>query len=103
MNVAGATAGGAQYPALVRRALPSIVFALLAAGPTVLAFFSGGYFDAPRAAAAAVAWALVLALALAGPAPAAREHSRPGGGSGARRPRRLDGDLARLGSARASR
>ncbi len=53
----------------MRRALPPVAFALLAAGPTALAFFSGGYFDAPRAAAAAVAWALVFALAVAGPVP----------------------------------
>jgi O-antigen ligase len=31
------------------------------AGPAVLAFFSGGYFDGPRALAGIVAWALVLA------------------------------------------
>jgi len=43
--------------------------AVLLAGPTVLAFFAGGYFDGPRAIAAAVAWALVLLLAVAGPLP----------------------------------
>jgi hypothetical protein len=37
---------------------------LALAGPTVLAFFSGGYFDTARLAAALVAWALVLAAAL---------------------------------------
>ena len=40
----------------------------LLVGPTVLAFFAGGYFDGPRATAAAIAWALVLLLAVAGPA-----------------------------------
>ena len=46
-NVAGAAAGGARIPcARVRRARSRLIaFALLAAGPTVLAFFSGGYFD----------------------------------------------------------
>ena len=39
---------------------------VLLAGPTVLAFFAGGYFDEPRAWAGAGAWLLVaLALALA--------------------------------------
>src|SRR4051812_32721046 len=42
---------------------------LLLAGPTVLAFFAGGYFDGARVVAAAIAWGLVLALALFGPLP----------------------------------
>lgn len=50
--------------------------AALLAGPTVLAFFAGGYFDGPRAIAAAVAWAVVLLLAAAGPLPL--PASRPG-------------------------
>ena len=37
---------------------------VLLAGPTVLAFFSGGYFDAPRAWAGLAAW-LLVAVALA--------------------------------------
>jgi hypothetical protein len=44
--------------------------------PTVLAFFSGGYFAEPRLIAAIVMWALVLALVVAGIAPLPR--SRPG-------------------------
>jgi O-antigen ligase/polysaccharide polymerase Wzy-like membrane protein len=43
--------------------------ATLLVGPTALAFFSGGYFDGPRATAAVIAWALVLLLAIAGPLP----------------------------------
>jgi O-Antigen ligase len=43
--------------------------AVLLAGPTLLAFFSGGYFDAPRLVAAIVAWALVAVVALASPTP----------------------------------
>jgi hypothetical protein len=43
--------------------------AVLLAGPTVLAFFAGGYFDGPRATAAAIAWGVVLLLAVAGPVP----------------------------------
>jgi hypothetical protein len=43
--------------------------ATLLVGPTVLAFFAGGYFDGPRATAAAIAWAVVLLLAVAGPLP----------------------------------
>ena len=48
---------------------------VLLAGPTVLAFFSGGYFAQPRLIAAIVAWALVLALAAAGPAPLPRSRA----------------------------
>ena len=43
--------------------------AILFAGPTALAFFSGGYFEDPRLVAGMVAWALVLVVALAGPRP----------------------------------
>ena len=43
--------------------------AVLLAGPTALAFFSGGYFDGPRAWAGLVAWALVAVAVLAAPAP----------------------------------
>jgi O-Antigen ligase len=53
----------------MRRALLVPATAVLLAGPAVLAFFTGGYFDGPRAAAAAAAWALVLVLAVAGPLP----------------------------------
>ena len=38
----------------------------LIAGPTLLAFFSGGFFDRPRIAAAMVAWGLVALAALLG-------------------------------------
>jgi hypothetical protein len=60
----------------MRRALVLLGTGLLLVGPSVLAFFAGGYFDAPRLVAAATAWALVLLLALAGPLPLPR--SRPG-------------------------
>jgi len=56
----------------MRRAVPTVAAACLLGGPTVLAFFSGGYYAGPRLIAALVAWALVLALALAGPAPLPR-------------------------------
>jgi O-Antigen ligase len=39
---------------------------VLLAGPTVLAFFTGGYFDEPRAWAGLVAWLLVAVAALLG-------------------------------------
>src|SRR5271155_2941780 len=39
---------------------------VLLAGPVVLAFFSGGYFDGPREWAGLVAWALVAVSVLAG-------------------------------------
>jgi hypothetical protein len=56
----------------MRRAVPAVAAVPLLAGPTALAFFSGGYFAEPRLIAAIVAWALVLALAVAGPAPLPR-------------------------------
>ena len=46
--------------------------ACLLAGPTILAFFSGGFFAEPRLIAAIVAWALVLALAIIGDPPLPR-------------------------------
>ena len=46
--------------------------AALVAGPTVLAFFAGGYFDEPRAWAGAVAWLLVAVALLAGERPLPR-------------------------------
>jgi O-Antigen ligase len=51
----------------MRRAVPAVAAACLLAGPTVLAFFSGGYFARPRLAGALVAWTLVLALSLISP------------------------------------
>jgi O-Antigen ligase len=44
--------------------------------PTVLAFFSGGFFDKPRLAGAGFVWALVVAVAILSPRPL--PHSRPG-------------------------
>ncbi|MFL5837863.1 MAG: O-antigen ligase family protein [Solirubrobacteraceae bacterium] len=42
---------------------------VLLAGPTAIAFFSGGFFDEPREAAGMGAWALVLAAAVVSPRP----------------------------------
>ena len=53
--------------------------AVLFAGPTALAFFSGGYFAEPRLLAAIVAWTLVLAFAVAG-----RRRCRAAGRAGSR-------------------
>ena len=53
----------------MRRHLLSLATAVLLLGPTVLAFFAGGYFDLPRAVAGAVAWGVVLLLAAGGPLP----------------------------------
>ena len=52
-----------------RRAVTVPALAVLLAGPTALAFFSGGYFDEPRLVAALVAWVLVAVVALASPRP----------------------------------
>jgi O-Antigen ligase len=53
----------------VRRAVTLLATGVVLAGPTALAFFSGGYFDEPRLVAAIVAWALVLVAAVASPCP----------------------------------
>jgi len=42
---------------------------VLLAGPTAIAFFSGGFFDEPREVAGIGAWALVLAAAVVSPRP----------------------------------
>jgi len=47
--------------------------AALLAGPTVLAFFSGGYFDRPRLVGALVCWSLVALAALLSHAPLPRD------------------------------
>src|SRR5437868_3192697 len=44
---------------------PPVTASLLAAGPALLAFWAGGYFEGPRLVAAIVAWLAVLILALA--------------------------------------
>ncbi|HEY1509485.1 MAG TPA: O-antigen ligase family protein [Solirubrobacteraceae bacterium] len=51
----------------MRTALLSGARTALLAGPTVLAFFSGGYFDGPRAWAGLIAWALVAIALVAAP------------------------------------
>src|SRR3954451_21956917 len=56
-----------RLPALMRARslLLTIARVLLLAGPTVIAFFAGGYFDEPRAWAGLIAWLLVaVAVAL---------------------------------------
>ena len=53
----------------MRRAVLLIAAAILLSGSTVLAFFSGGYFEDPRLVGALVAWGLVLVVALIGPRP----------------------------------
>jgi hypothetical protein len=45
---------------------------VLLAGPTLLAFFSGGYFDEPRAWAGLIAWILVVVALIAVPSPLPR-------------------------------
>jgi hypothetical protein len=56
----------------MRRAVLLTAAGVLLAGPTALAFFSGGYFDRPRLIATLVAWALVLVVALVSPSPLPR-------------------------------
>src|SRR5687767_9375991 len=54
----------------------TLAAACLLCAPTVLAFFSGGYFAEPRLIAAIVVWSLVLAMTVAGAVPLPR--GRPG-------------------------
>ncbi len=51
----------------MRRGVLLTAAAVLLVGPTVLAFFSGGYFDGPRFVATIAAWILVLIVAVAAP------------------------------------
>jgi hypothetical protein len=48
----------------MRSALSAAGAIVVIAGPTVLAFFSGGYFDRPRLVAGVAAWALAIVAAL---------------------------------------
>jgi hypothetical protein len=56
----------------MRRAVLLTATAVLLLAPTVLAFFSGGYFDKPRLIATLVVWSLVLVAALASGRPLPR-------------------------------
>jgi hypothetical protein len=53
----------------MRKSVLALGAAALVAGPTVLAFFSGGFFDRPRLIAAVGAWALVMVAAVLAPRP----------------------------------
>jgi O-Antigen ligase len=53
----------------MRKAALAIGAGIAVAGPTALAFFSGGFFDRPRLIAGILAWALVVAAAVFAPRP----------------------------------
>ena len=53
----------------MRRAVLLTATAVLLLTPTVLAFFSGGYFDEPRLIATLTVWSVVLLVAVAAPQP----------------------------------
>jgi hypothetical protein len=53
----------------MRKWVLAIGAAALVAGPTALAFFSGGFFDRPRLIAGIAAWALVVVAAVLAPQP----------------------------------
>ncbi|MFZ0091945.1 MAG: hypothetical protein WAL63_20775, partial [Solirubrobacteraceae bacterium] len=57
---------------MARRAMLTAGRAVLLAGPTVLAFFTGGYFGGPRVWAGLVAWALVAVAMLTTRSPVPR-------------------------------
>ncbi len=59
----------------IRRAIAMAAIAALLVGPTVLAFFAGGFFDLPRAWAGIIAWAAVFAAALVVPHPLPRDRA----------------------------
>ena len=83
--------------------MTAVAAASLLAAPTVLAFFSGGYFTEPRLIAAIVVWALVLALALTGPVPLPRGRAGRLALGRARADGGVDGRVDRLGAARRPR
>ena len=56
----------------MRRLAGAAATAVLLAGPFVLAFFSGGFFDRPRLTAALVAWLLVAVAAITSAVPLPR-------------------------------
>ena len=56
----------------MRRAVPVVLAVPLLAGPAVLAFAKGGYFDGPRLWAGIAAWVLVAAVALTDGSPLPR-------------------------------
>ncbi len=60
----------------MRTPIPALAAAILLAGPTVLAFFSGGFFERPRLIAGVAAWVLVGVAALTSDRPLPR--STPG-------------------------
>jgi hypothetical protein len=59
----------------MRRAPVTLGTLVVLVGPTVLAFYAGGFFGAPRVVAGAAAWALVLLFAVAGPLPLPRSRA----------------------------
>jgi hypothetical protein len=58
---------------VVRRSLLAAATGVLVAGPFVLAFRSGAFFDGPRVVGMVVAWGLVVVVALAAPRPLPRD------------------------------
>jgi len=55
-----AVRGGASDLNGARRIVVGLAAAILLAGPTVLSFFTGGYFDVPREWTGVIGWALVV-------------------------------------------
>ena len=69
----------------MRAAVLNTARAALLAGPTALAFFSGGYFDGPRAWAGLLAWALVAVADVVRSAPGDDDRIVAGAGRTRRR------------------
>ena len=89
--------------AQVTRFARPVASCLLLAGGTVLAFFSGGFFDQPRLVAALCAWLLVVGSGPERRAAAAAVAARPAGAWRAGGSHRADGRLDRVGAARRAR
>ncbi len=83
----------------MRRGVLLTAAAVLLVGPTVLAFFSGGYFDGPRFVATIVAWALVLSHRGGRPSAVAGVHRGAARGRRAGPDHRLDRALPYVGAA----
>jgi hypothetical protein len=59
----------------MRRIASTLLLVVALAGPTMLSFFAGGYFDMARIIAALLAWLLALAVAVAAAVPVVRSRS----------------------------
>ena len=87
----------------MRTAVLNVARVALLAGPTVLAFFTGGYFETQQAVAGLIAWLLVVVALLASSRPLPARKGCVACHRGPRRPGRVDAAVDQLGSGRGQR